>query len=301
MSVLISGSMAFDHILTLQDKFSEHVLPEEIDRLSVSFLAPSMRTDFGGCAGNIAYALQLLGGKPLPLATVGHDGQRYIQRLHDLGINTQYVAVENTCYTAQCTIMTDTAQNQITAFHPGAMQLAHEHAVPVNEKIQLGIIAPNNKQAMQLHAQQLHDADIDFVFDPGQALTQFNGDELQHIIKQATWLVLNEYEAFLVAEKIGSNPESLSQHVQGMVITHGAKGCFIWQQGICTPVAAHPAAQAIDPTGCGDAWRGALLYGLAHGWDLQRCAKLGSYMGAIKVAHLGPQNYQIDSEAVAQY
>lgn len=301
MSILISGSMAFDHILSLQDKFSDHVLPEEIERLSVSFLAPSMRSDFGGCAGNIAYALQLLGGKPLPLATVGQDGQRYVQRLQNFGINTKYVTVDDTRYTAQCTIMNDTAQNQITSFHPGAMALAHKYAVPVHEPIQLGIIAPNNKQAMQLHAQQLHEAGIDFVFDPGQALTQFDGKELEHLIKQATWLVLNDYEAFLMGEKMGDKPEHLSQQVQGMIITHGAKGCSIWQQGICTPVAAESPSQAIDPTGCGDAWRGALLYGLYQGWDLPRCAKLGSYMGAIKVAHLGPQNYTIDQELLTKY
>lgn len=301
MSVLISGSMAFDHILSLQDTFADHILPNEIERLSVSFLAPSMRSDFGGCAGNIAYALHVLGGKPLPLATVGQDGQRYIQRLKDLGINTQYIAVDDNCYTAQCTIMTDTAQNQITSFHPGAMQLAHQYAVPTNEPIQLGIIAPNNKAAMQQHAQQLHGANIDFIFDPGQALTQFDGEELQSIIEQATWLVVNDYEASLVAEKMGSDPAHLSQQVQGLVVTHGGNGCSIWQQGVCTPVAAEDPKQAIDPTGCGDAWRGALLYGLQHGWDLLRCAKLGNYMGAIKVAHLGPQNYQIDPQTVAQY
>lgn len=301
MSVLISGSVAFDHILTIQDPFAQHILPNDIERLSVSFLAPSMRSDFGGCAGNIAYALHQLGGKPLPLATVGQDGQRYLQRLQDLGINTQYIVLDNSCYTAQCTIITDSTQNQITAFHPGAMQLAHQHAIPTHEPLQLGIIAPNNKQAMQQHAQQLHESGIRFVFDPGQALTQFNGEELQHIINQASWLVVNDYEAALVAEKTNTQAEQLSQQLQGMVITHGENGCSVWQQGSCTPIAPETPKQAIDPTGCGDAWRGALLYGLTQGWDLLRCAKLGNHMGATKVAHLGPQNYHINPQAIAQY
>ena len=302
MSVLISGSMAFDNILVFNGRFADHILPQQIARLNVSFLTPQMRSDYGGCAGNIAYALKQLGGDPLPLATLGKDGAHYLQRLQQLHINTRYIALREDCYTGQCTIVTDEHHNQITAFHPGAMGVAHEHDVPHEDtSITLAIVSPNAKEAIQLHARQLHAAGIPFVFDPGQALPQFAADELRVLIEQASWITVNDYEAFLLCEKLGLDRSALSQHVRGLVVTLGENGCEIWQEGQRQQVDAETPAAVLDPTGCGDAWRAALLYGLERDWDLLRCARLGNYMGAIKVAHRGPQNYQLDLAAVQVY
>ena len=301
MSILISGSMAFDNILSFEGRFADHILPGQIDRLSVSFLTPHMRSDFGGCAGNIAYAVKLLGGQPLPLASIGHDGGHYLERLRKLGIATDHIAVLDDFHTAQCTIVPDGQQNQITAFHPGAMGEAHRNPAPVHAPITLAIVSPNGKAAMQGHAAQLHGANIPFVFDPGQAMPMFDGDELQHLIEQASWLTLNDYEAHVLSQKTGHDRAALSRQVRGMVVTQGERGCEVWQQGQCQTIAPVAPAQVLDPTGCGDAWRGALLYGLQQGWDLLRCARLGNYLGAVKVAHRGPQNYHITPADVAAY
>ena len=301
MNILISGSMAIDNILSFDGRFADLILPEQINKLSLSVLTPHMRSDFGGCAGNIAYAVKQLGGQPLPLASIGKDGGHYLQRLQALGINTGHIAMLQDRYTAQCTIVTDAQQNQITAFHPGAMSEAHHNPAPVDLPIALGIISPNGKLAMQSHAEQMHAANIPFVFDPGQAMPLFDAAELQQLINQASWLAVNEYEAHMLCEKIGYDRAALSRQVRGMVVTQSEKGCEVWQDGICEQVPAIAPAQVLDPTGCGDAWRGALLHGLQQGWDLLRCARLGNYMGAIKVAHSGPQNYQIALEKVAAY
>jgi adenosine kinase len=301
MPILISGSMAFDNILAFNGRFADHILPQQVQRLSVCFLTPHMRSDYGGCAGNIAYAVKQLGGDPLPLATVGKDGGHYLERLRQLEIDTGHIAVREDCYTAQCTIVTDEHQNQITAFHPGAMGLAHEHEIPTDSSIALAIVSPNAKEAMQLHAQQLHAAGIPFVFDPGQALPQFSADELQQLIEQASWITLNDYEAFLLSERMGYDRAALSRQVRGMVVTLGEKGCEIWQEGDRQQIDPVTPAEVVDPTGCGDAWRGALLHGLQQGWDLLRCARLGNYIGAVKVAHRGPQNYQVNADDVRTY
>ena len=301
MPILISGSMAFDNILAFNGRFADHILPQQVQKLSVCFLTPHMRSDYGGCAGNIAYAVKQLGGDPLPLATVGKDGGHYLERLRQMEIDTGHIAVREDCYTAQCTIVTDEHQNQITAFHPGAMGLAHEHEVPVDPSIALAIVSPNAKEAMQLHAQQLHAAGIPFVFDPGQALPQFSADELQQLIDQASWITLNDYEAFLLSERMGYDRAALSRQVRGMVVTLGEKGCEIWQEGDRQQIDPVTPAEVVDPTGCGDAWRGALLHGLQQGWDLLRCARLGNYIGAVKVAHRGPQNYQVNADDVQGY
>ena len=301
MSILISGSVAIDIILEFGGRFADHILPEQIDKLSVSFLAPQMRSDYGGCAGNIAYALKQLGGTPLPLASVGRDGGHYLDRLRQLGISTEHVAVLEDCYTAQCTIMTDQQQNQITAFHPGAMSHAHLNPVPADTPITLAIVSPNGKEAMQQHAQQLHAAGIPFFFDPGPGLPLFHGEELQQLVDLATWVTVNDYEAHLLCERLGYDRAALSRQLRGLVVTLGEQGCEVWVDGACREVAAVTPAAVVDPTGCGDAWRGALLYGLEQGWDLVRCAKLGNYLGALKIAHRGPQNYQVDPQVVAGY
>lgn len=301
MSILISGSIAFDILLEYEGRFADNILPDQIDRLSLSMLTPRMRHEYGGCAGNIAYAVHQLGGQALPLATVGQDGQRYIQRLQHMGINTSCIAVADDCYTAQCTLVTDQNQNQIAAFHPGAMNLAHHNPVPTDRTIRAAIVSPNGKEAMITHAAQLHAAGVPFVFDPGQGLPMFDADELQQFIQQATWAVVNEYEAHLLCQKLGYDRAAISRQLRALVVTLGEKGCEVWSDGVCEQIAPEAPATVADPTGCGDAWRGALLYGLAQGWDMHRCARLGNYMGALKVAHHGSQNYQIDAAVVARY
>ena len=301
MSILISGSMAFDNILVFNGRFADQILPQQIARLNVSFLTPHMRSDYGGCAGNIAYAVKQLGAEPLPLATLGKDGGHYLERFQQLRIDTSCIALRQDCYTGQCTIVTDEHHNQITAFHPGAMGVAHEHDVPQDPSVAVAIVSPNAKEAMQLHARQLHAAGIAFVFDPGQQLPQFTADELEVLIAQAGWITVNDYEAFLLCEKLQTDRAALSQRVRGLIVTLGENGCEVWQNGQRHAIDAVPPQDVVDPTGCGDAWRGALLYGLEKGWDLLRCARLGNYMGSVKVAHRGPQNYQIDSAAIQAY
>jgi adenosine kinase len=295
MAALICGSLAFDTIMTFEGRFSEQILPDQLHILNVSFLVPALRRDFGGCAGNIAYALKALGGAPLPMATVGADGAPYRERLDRLGIPTSFVRELPDAYTAQAMIMTDRDNNQITAFHPGAMSEAHRSAVPADAGIRIGIVAPDGRDAMLEHAAQFHAAGIPFVFDPGQGLPMFSGDELNTFIAQADWVAVNDYEGKMLCERTGLTPEALSRRVRGLVVTLGAQGCDVWIAGCRTHVPPVPPAAVVDPTGCGDAWRGALLFGLEQGWDLVRCAALGNRMGALKIACRGPQNYSVDS------
>ncbi len=294
MATLICGSLAFDTIMNFEGRFAQQILPEQLHILNVSFLVPSLRRDFGGCAGNIAYAMRQLGGTPLPLAAIGNDGEDYLERLRSLGISTEFVRRCDDTYTAQAMIMTDRDNNQITAFHPGAMMQAHRSAVPARADIRLGIIAPDGREAMLRHAEQFHAAGIPFVFDPGQGLPMFDGAELAHFVELASWVTVNDYEGRMLCERIGVELDELSRRVRGLVVTLGADGCDIWQAGVRARVAPVSPAQVVDPTGCGDAWRGALLYGLEQGWSLERCAALGNRLGALKVAALGPQNYVVD-------
>ena len=293
MASLICGSLAFDTIMDFEGRFAEQILPEQLHILNVSFLVPALRRDFGGCAGNIAYALKQLGGTPLPMATLGQDGQTYLDRLQHLGISREFVRLIDEAYTAQAMIMTDRDNNQITAFHPGAMAHAQVNTVSARPDIRLGIISPDGREAMLLHAEQMHAAGIPFVFDPGQGLPMFDGAELAHLIGLATWVTVNDYEGKMLCERTGWSAAELSTRVQGLIITLGAQGCEVWVQGQCTVVPPVTAQQVVDPTGCGDAWRGALLFGLEQGWDLVRCAELGNRIGALKIAHRGPQNYQL--------
>ncbi len=296
MSTLICGSLAFDTITDFPGRFAQQILPEQVHILNVSFLVPTLRREFGGCAGNIAYTLQQLGGTPLVMAALGNDGGGYLKRLTGWGLDTSLVRVVDDSYTAQAIIITDTDNNQITAFHPGAMQSAHETVVPTRDDIALAIVAPDGRDAMLQHAEQLAARRIPFVFDPGQGLPMFNGGELSRFVEQATWVAVNDYEAQMLCERMGTTLADLSRsHLRGVVVTLGAQGCDIWQQGQRTQVAGVAATAVVDPTGCGDAFRGALLYGLERGWALPRCAALGNRVGALKIAQRGGQNHRIDS------
>jgi adenosine kinase len=293
MAAVICGSLAFDTIMTFEGRFSEQILPDQLHILNVSFLVPALRRDFGGCAGNIAYALKLLGGRPLPMATLGSDGADYLERLKAQGISTEFVSQVQDTYTAQAMIMTDRDNNQITAFHPGAMMQAHRTKIAARSDIRLGIISPDGRDAMLEHAAQFKAADIPFVFDPGQGLPMFDGKELAAFIDKASWVTVNDYEGKMLCDRTGLTNAEISRKVQGLVVTLGAEGCEVWVGGERTLVPPVKAREVVDPTGCGDAWRGALLFGLEQGWDLPKCAALGNQVGAIKIASRGPQNYEL--------
>ena len=294
MASLICGSLAFDTIMDFEGRFAEQILPDQLHILNVSFLVPALRRDFGGCAGNIAYSLKVLGGTPLPMATLGTDAVDYLQRLKHLGISTEYVRQVEGTYTAQAMIMTDRDNNQITAFHPGAMMQAHITKIEKRDDIKLAIISPDGRDAMVQHAEQLKAADIPFVFDPGQGLPMFDGADLNRFIDQATWVTVNDYEGKMLSERTGMTHADISRRVNGLIVTLGAQGCEVWIDGEKTLVPSVKAAAVVDPTGCGDAWRGALLFGLEQGWSLAKCAALGNQVGALKIAQRGPQNYTVD-------
>jgi adenosine kinase len=299
MASLICGSLAFDTIMDFEGRFAEQILPDQLHILNVSFLVPALRRDFGGCAGNIAFSLKALGGTPLPMATLGTDAADYLHRLTSLGISTEYVRQVQDTYTAQAMIMTDHDNNQITAFHPGAMMQAHITKIEKRSDINLGIISPDGRDAMLQHAEQFNAADIPFVFDPGQGLPMFDGADLARFIDQATWVTVNDYEGKMLSDRTGMTHADISRRVQGLVVTLGAEGCEVWVDGQKTLVPPVKATAVVDPTGCGDAWRGALLFGLEQGWSLAKCAALGNQVGALKIAQRGPQNYNVDGLVIA--
>jgi adenosine kinase len=294
MSILVCGSLAFDTIMTFEGRFAEQILPSQLHILNVSFLVPGLRREYGGCAGNIAYGLRQLGSDAVPLATLGNDGQDYLDRLQAMGVDTRHVATTGESYTAQAMIMTDRDNNQITAFHPGAMSHAHDNTVPARSDIRLAIISPDGRDAMLSHAEQLHAAGVPFVFDPGQGLPMFSGPELLHFVSLATWVTVNDYEGRMLCDRTGLTLEALASQVRGLVVTLGEQGCDVWEAGHCTRVPGVAATEVVDPTGCGDAFRAALLHGLLQGWDLSRCVALGNRIGAVKIASRGGQNYQFD-------
>jgi adenosine kinase len=296
MATLICGSLAFDTIMGFEGRFAAQILPEQLHILNVSFLVPRLRRDWGGCAGNIAYAMLQLGGRPLPVATLGSDGAGYLERLRTLDIRTDFIKVLPDAYTAQAMIMTDQDNNQITAFHPGAMARAHENVLPLplpRDDVRLAIVSPDGREAMCQRAEQFAHAGIPFVFDPGQGLPMFDGAELAHLVELATWVTVNDYEGRMLCDRMGLALADISRCVQGLVVTLGGQGCDVWEAGAKTHVPPIVPTAVVDPTGCGDAWRGALLYGLELGWSLQRCAALGNRIGALKVATRGPQNYEV--------
>jgi len=300
MPALICGSLAFDTITNFGGQFAEHILPDQVHILNVAFLVPTLRREFGGCAGNIAYSLKLLGGEPVVMATLGNDGRDYLDRMQRLQWDTSLVRTVDHTYTAQAIIITDQRNNQITAFHPGAMGEAHLTAVPTHRPdIRLAIVAPDGRDAMVQHAQQLHEAGIPFIFDPGQGLPMFNGDELMRFIGQATWVAVNDYEAKLLSDRTGRSLAELStSHLRGIVVTLGEQGCELWVQGQCERVPGVAATAVVDPTGCGDAFRAGLLFGLERDWSLSRSVQLGNRLGALKIAHQGGQNHAVDPVAL---
>ncbi len=294
MPALICGSLAFDTITNFHGRFAQQILPEQVHILNVSFLVPTLRREFGGCAGNIAYTLQALGGSPVVMAALGNDGGDYLQRIRGWGADTSLVRVDASTYTAQAIIITDNENNQITAFHPGAMQNAHLTEVPARADLKIGIVAPDGRDAMWQHAHQMAERGIPFIFDPGQQLPMFDGAELRQLIGLATWVAVNDYEARMLCERTGLALEEMSQGKnQGIVVTLGAAGCELWVQGRREGVPGVVAEQVVDPTGCGDAFRAALLFGLERGWALARCASLGNRIGALKIACRGGQNHVV--------
>ena len=292
MHTLICGSLAFDTIMVFQDQFKNHILPDKIHALSVAFYVPEMRREFGGTAGNIAYNLQLLEGKPLMMATVGEDFSTYDNWLNQNKLNTTHVKQIANSFTAQAFITTDLDDNQITAFHPGAMVESHQNSVKDAKDVSLAIIAPDGRDGMFQHARECFDAGIPFLFDPGQGLPMFNGEELLHFIEMATYLAVNDYESQVIQDKTGLNLEQLAAKVKALIVTLGGQGSHIYADGQRFEIPCVKASNIMDPTGCGDAYRAGLLYGIANGWDWPTCGRLASTMGAIKIASRGGQNHK---------
>ena len=298
MHTLICGSLAFDTIMVFQDQFKQHILPDQIHKLSVAFYVPEMRREFGGTAGNIAYNLQLLQGKPLIMATVGEDFAPYAAWMQKNKLAQTHIKPIANSFTAQAFIITDQDNNQITAFHSGAMVESHQNNVKDAQNISLAIIAPDGREGMFAHAKACFDADIPFMFDPGQGLPMFNGEELLHFIEMATYLAVNDYEAQVLQDKTGLNLEQLAAKVSALVVTLGGEGSHIYANGQRFEVPCVKADTIIDPTGCGDAYRAGLLYGIASGWDWPTCGRLASTMGAIKIASRGGQNHTPTREEI---
>lgn len=292
MQILICGSMAYDTIMVFQDQFKNHILPDKIHALSVAFFVPEMRREFGGTAGNIAYNLQLLDGNPLIMATVGQDFTPYRAWLDQHALNTQHIKEIPSSFTAQAFITTDTDDNQITAFHPGAMLESHQNSVRDAKDVVLAIIAPDGRDGMFQHAKECFEAGIPFMFDPGQGLPMFNGEELLYFIEMADYLAVNDYESQIIQDKTGLSLEQLATMVKALVVTLGGNGSHIYADGQRYDIPCVKPDAVVDPTGCGDAYRAGLLYGIARGWDWPTCGRLASTMGAIKIASRGGQNHQ---------
>jgi len=291
MSALICGSYAFDTIMVFNDHFKNHILPDQVHILNISFLVPEMRKEFGGCAGNIAYNLNLLGGDALPMATVGSDFGPYGEWLEECGINDQHIMIIADTYTGQAFITTDLDDNQITAFHPGAMNQSENNSVYDASNVTIGIVSPDGREGMIQHAQEFAEADIPFIFDPGQGMPMFNGDDLLRFVDQATWVTLNDYEAQLLQERTGQKLDDLAQHLKALIVTKGGDGSIIYtpQDDILIPAAS--PRMVVDPTGCGDAYRAGLLYGLMNDMDWETTGRIATLMGAMKIEKAGTQNH----------
>lgn len=300
MSALICGSFAYDTIMVFPGYFKEHILPEQIHILNVSFMVPNLRREFGGCAGNIMYNLKLLGADGFPMGTVGSDFEPYFNWLNQHGINCNYIKTIEKTYTAQAYITTDQADNQITAFHPGAMNYSHLNQVNNATGITLGIVSPDGRQGMIDHANQFAAAGIPFIFDPGQGLPMFNGDELNHFITKATYLALNDYEAKLMQELTGKTPEALSHEVKAVIVTKGSTGSLIFTREHCYEIPAATATVITDPTGCGDAYRAGILYGIMHQLDWPITGRIAGLLGSIKIECSGTQNHKFTMDELHQ-
>ncbi|HTG76550.1 MAG TPA: carbohydrate kinase family protein [Steroidobacteraceae bacterium] len=292
MTALICGSLAYDTVMVFPGRFREHILPESIHMLNVSFLVPSMKRNFGGCSGNIAYNLRLLGGEGAPMATVGTDFGVYAQWLTDCGVRTDHVLTIEGEFTAQAFITTDLDANQINAFHPGAMDHSHRNQVPLDAGVTLGVIAPDGREGMLAHSMQFAAAGVPVLFDPGQQLPRFDRAELLGFVERSRWIAVNDYEAQLLRDRTGEDIAMLAKQVDALIITRGAQGSVIMTGGreIAIP-AARPDA-VVDPTGCGDAYRAGLIYGLMRGLDWETTGRIASLLGALKIAHAGTQNHR---------
>jgi adenosine kinase len=291
MRTLICGSVAYDTIMVFQDHFKKHILPDQIHILNVSFLVPDMRREFGGCAGNIAYSLKMLGGDPLIMAAVGQDWQSYAYRLDKLRLSQAHVRPVPEAFTAQAFITTDLDDNQITAFHPGAMNFSHLNHIADAKDVGLGIVSPDGREGMLQHAREFHEGGVPFIFDPGQGLPMFNGDDLMNFIRQADYVTTNDYEAKLVQERTGKTVEELSKLVKAFIVTQGAEGSRIYSKAGIENIPTVKPARVLDPTGCGDAYRAGLLFGIANDMDWATSGRLASLLGSIKIAERGAQNH----------
>ncbi|MBU1645417.1 MAG: carbohydrate kinase family protein [Gammaproteobacteria bacterium] len=300
MKTLICGSLAYDTIMVFHDHFKNHILPSQIHILNVSFLVPDMRREYGGCAGNIAYNLRLLGGDPLIMATVGDDYGPYKQRLGHLGFDTTHIKEVPGTFTAQAFITTDLADNQITAFHPGAMGQSHLNRIGDARNAQLGIVSPDGRQGMLDHARQFFDAGIPFIFDPGQGMPMFDGADLLEFLKLADYCTVNDYEAKMLSERTGKSLDELARSVKALIVTLGASGSEIYAGGQRISIPCVKPDEVVDPTGCGDAYRAGLLHGIAQDWGWEKTGRLASLMGSLKIAHRGGQNHKPKHEEIAE-
>jgi adenosine kinase len=300
MRALICGSVAYDNIMVFNDHFKNHILPDQIHILNVAFLVPEMRREFGGCAGNIAYNFNLLGGTPLIMATVGDDATPYIERLDLFDLPRDHVRQVSGTFTAQAFITTDLDDNQITAFHPGAMSFSHLNKVADAKDVKIGIVAPDGREGMVQHAQEFAAADIPFVFDPGQGMPMFSGDELLDFLRLADYACFNDYEARLLCDRTNRTLETLAREVRALIVTRGGSGSEIYENGRKHDIPCAPTEAIVDPTGCGDAYRSGLLYGIASGYDWPTTGRLASLMGALKIAHKGGQNHFASRDEIGE-
>lgn len=294
MSALICGSLAYDTIMVFQDQFKNHILPDQVHILNVSFLVPGMRREFGGCAGNIAYNLKLLGADPYPVAAVGQDFGPYRTHLEQMGIRLDHVRVYEDQFTPQCFITTDLDNNQITAFHPGAMSSAHQTHVSAIKDISFAIVAPDSRDAMLQHTEEFAARGVPFIFDPGQAMPLFNGEEFRAMIEKATYVIVNDYESQLLQQRTGWDANAIAARVDAYIVTLGPRGSLIYTGGETIHVPPARERRTVDPTGCGDAYRAGLIFGILHGKDWPTIGRMASLMGALKVEHPGTQNQRFD-------
>ena len=302
MSVLICGSMAFDNIMVFNGRFKEHILPDQVHILNVAFLVPDLRREYGGCAGNIAYNLKMIASRPeeepVIMAAVGEDSDAYFARLSSLGLDARHISMIPETFTAQAFITTDLDDNQITAFHPGAMNSSQVNHVADASDVKLGVVAPDGREAMLQHAREFAEAGIPFVFDPGQGLPMFSGEELMDFISMADYVAVNDYEARLLQDKTGQAPEQIAKLVQALVVTRGAEGSYIYAGGQRLDIPSVKAEQVVDPTGCGDAYRAGLLFGIVNQLDWEDVGRLAGIMGALKIAHSGAQNHLLTRDEI---
>ena len=296
MTALMCGSLAYDTIMVFNDRFKNHILPDKVHMLNVSFVVPQMRREFGGCAGNVAYNLKLLGGDGYPLGTVGEDFGSYAQWMDNKGISQRYVEIVEGTFTAQAYITSDLDDNQINAFHPGAMEFSAQIAVPRDAGITLGIVSPDSPGGILTHAQQFAEANIPFIFDPGQALPRFSGEDLLRLIEQATWVAVNDYECEFLQERVGLTAAQIAERIDALIVTLGAQGSHIHTGTKSIEIPSAKPMQVVDPTGCGDAYRAGLLYGLMADLDWETTGRIASLAGAAKIEKHGTQNHRYTLE-----